>query len=430
MERFLTDLGNPSKLANELYFISNYSGEKEELKDVELIDSSYIPIDDPEICCLMKGLQCDSVVNTLRMPRRNKMGVPSIVTLKNGDKVVLKITPITPSAEFVVKEIKGNDTPSQCIGHTTDISFFGTDVFTNEIIIAYVLDSIFKMHKMPSLTVRHLRYSICQELYKTNGVTIMEFASLGNIGKLPQSKKFSEEHMELLKIDNIQNNFDLRVFKKETIFNIVKQITITYDFLNSFDFNHSNSKINNVLAFDQPIQLNYKGVNVDCNFTIKLTDFDKAGLTINATNTEKSNFIRFYSISPLAKMYFELFPYTPKVGKTEDVNYYKVGTSFSQQLYKQSRHTGLPFYKSYDLYTFMVSFLMMPEVFYQVFSDSELQSKIWEPLWFTEDSHDIFFKIRNAVENDKEPSFKNVNDIISNKKLKCNLSDILLENLK
>lgn len=426
MNNFTKNIGDPQKLANKLYFRSTEPNNPG-------LYSNYIPINDSNVCCLLKGLDCDLVIDSVKVPQVGKVGIPFIVTLKDHSKVVIKIITIRPFANF-------NDSPkesikdiSNCVGHTQKISFFGTDVFTNEVIVSHLLTYILRANGMPSLSVNHIQASICQgpNYGGIKGVTVMEYADLGSINKLPETEAF-DSNFENTRIISGDGQMEIRVFNKETILNIVKQIIVIYDFLSDYDFNHSDAKVANALVFSSPIKFEYKDLTVDSPFTVKIADFDKAAITLNSPTDQARNydFIRFFNKSTLADVYFNLFPFNPVVGTTHNQKYYKTDTTFNQQLFAQSRHTGLPFYHSYDIYTFMVSFLMMPEVFYKVFNDAELQIKIWQPLWFPEDISGMYLNIRDSVLAGKDPSFNNAVSLLSKTKLKCKVSNLLIGSLK
>lgn len=443
-EQLINDIEHPKDVANKFYLESTSSNDKN-------LFSNYIQINNTEVCCLIKGLSCNLVSDTIRTVNNGKVGITSVITLKNDNKVVIKIIPIDPFASFNIQSQTSNNDTS-CLGHSNRLGFFGTDIFTNEYILANILNYIFKSSNLPSLSVNHIISSIClDDNAGSQGVSVMEYAKFGSILSLPETMAF-EQYFENMMFSNSNSPSPTRVFTKETILNIVKQIIISYDYLNNFDFNHSDAKVANALVFDQPISFQYKGLNVDSPFTVKLADFDKAAITLNLPITQNNNlhpqhakqnnsdpntaenkdydFIRFFNKSKIADAYFKLFPFSPKVGTINGEKFYQTDTKFNYQLFAQSRHTGLPFYRSYDIYTFLISFMMMPEVFFKIFSDAELQMKLWQPLWFPDDSSEMFVKIRDSVDSNVDPSFKNVVSILSKTKLKCNLSSDLIKTLQ
>lgn len=417
MDRFIGDLINPEQVAKTFY-TTQPDGR---------LGSRYIPFDDEEVCCLIKGTGCSFVDNVVAINEKGKIGIPYILTLTDGSKIVLKIIEDPkPFTNYTTEAITAEFKTTKCMGHGDNLTFFGSDMFTNEVIIGNLLRNVLLQSDMPLLTVDHIKSGLCSRQFKgTVGAEIMEYANLGSVDKLANHKAF-QDHMEVIKCGFNK----VRVFKKETILNIVKQIVVTYDFLSRFgDFNHGDAKVANALVTNDPINIDYQGLHIDSPFTIKIADFDKAAITIKVS--DDSPWIRFYNKSRLAAQYFKLFSYNPTVSQAEDGStYYHIGKTLQAQLYAQSRHTGLPFYHSYDIYTFMVSFLLIPEVFHQVENSAELQAKIWHPLWYNEDVPKMFIEIRDAVATNTEPSFSNVINILDKTRLKCEVSTLLIERLK
>lgn len=455
--QLINDIKNPKEVADNFYIETSSSPDPtgRGLLDAgrpNLI-SNYIDTNNTDICCLIKGLDCNLVSDKINTVQSGKVGTTSVVTLKNNKKIVLKIIQIKPFAVYYTYPVNPHPIiESSCVGHSNKVAFLGTDVFTNEYILANLLSYIFKSSGLPSLSVEHITSSICQDSnLGITGASVIEHANFGSVAILPTTlsfeKYFQTIPVSLMKTDGLHHT---RVFTKDTILNIAKQIVISYDYLNNFDFNHSDSKISNALVFDTPTSFEYKGLTVNSPFTVKISDFDKASITVNIpTSTQNGvdialppinstknspgdmpDFVRFFNKSFIADAYFKLFPFCPTVGNINGESFYKTDTTFNHQLFAQSRHTGLPFYRSYDIYTFMVSFLMMPEVFYLVFNDAELQIKLWEPLWFPDDSSYMFVKIRDSVESNTDPSFNNVVSILSKIKLKCDISSSLIQTLQ
>lgn len=419
MDKFLHDLiEDPYTAAHNFYQISP-AGQ---------ITSNYLPINDKQLCCLVHGQDCNQVKEAVTIINKGKIGIPYILTLIDDTQIVIKLMNVHPHASYSDNPIAHKAITSKCLGHVDGLTFFGTDVFTNEILIAYFLRIVFKNSSLSGV-IRHNAAGLCH-LPVTGwiGIDVMEYANLGSIATLPQSETFQEmDTMRTVSIDNFDNNIDHRVFTVDTVLNIVKQIVTTYDYLVEYaDFNHSDAKVANALAVNEPIKYEYKGLQVNSPFTIKIADFDKASLTIKIGE----HWFRFYNKSKFAARYFKLFPYQPELGVHDGRTYYKTDTTFSAQLYAQSRHTGLPFYHSYDIYTFLVSLFMMPEVFYAMLDSIELQVKIWNVLWFPEDASKMFIAIQDAVRNGREPSFSNVVNIVSKARLKCEISSELIESLK
>ena len=447
MERFVQDLQNPYILVRDMY----------EHGTNKSLESAYIPINDEELCCLIRGKGCALVTNISKLAEQGKIATTKLVTLSNGKTVVLKIVKTKPFVLFRPVNPAHSDHP--CVGHMNRVASLGFDIFTNEAIITYMLEKIFMEAKLPSLSVRQLKFGICEDINRKKdkqGIIALEYASFGSVAALAKNASFRGVEFQ---------KGTRKVFTRSTIINIMKQIVTAYDVLSAYDFNHSDAKAANALVFNETISYNYRGMSVISSFTVKIADFDKASISLNSkpnaeavkiaetltreehgfldgnTKNEKRldyDLIRIYNRNQIADTYFDLFPYRPTVEKATTTANNKIGegTYFldsgkNVDLFAKARHTGLPFYKSFDLYTFIISILLMPEFFYKVFSDAVLMDVIWYPLWVDNQQASIMYsRLKTGILSKKQPSYSNTVSILRKTTLKCGIADEIINKLK
>ena len=232
--------------------------------------SKYLSLNNNNICCILKEQNCSKIDKIKKIAKVSSVGVPSILTLKNGEKVVSKN--IINAKPFV--NLKKNPIPTNimnsnsnywpCFGKTVPMKFFSSDVFTNEYIITNLIYMLFQDLNFPSLSVEPRMAGVCKKDGELIGINTIEYAPLGSLFTALSDSKF------------------LMYFKdfELGIINILKQINTTYLILAEYaNFNHSDAKVENCLIFPEPIRFSYKGLNIDSPFTVKIADFDKAGFT-------------------------------------------------------------------------------------------------------------------------------------------------------
>lgn len=427
---------NPIEISNQFYL----------LKRNGYLYSSYIPVDDPTICCLAKpglpaksqssgksGPYCSSNTNLSELATMGKVGKTYSLILEDGTTVIVKITNgISPNISVADRTIDVNHCEVGCLLPlpTKDLIYLATDEFTNETLIAYGIDTLYTAYGFPTgnTYIKHIDAGLCSNGSDTlSGINIMEYANYGDLSNITKNKELDIYREEYSFRDTRNNNFTIIGLKTEYILNIIKQVLSTIYFLQSTgNFIHGDLKVANVLLSSQSNNSNYKGLNLNAPFTIKIADFGKSAITLQFKGTEP---FRLYNRDRLAEAYLEFIPFKPKTGVTFGQKYYILDSFLNVQVYAQSRHLGIPFYSSYDIYTFIVSMFMVPEFYYKLISDKVLIETVWNPLWFPDEASKVLSRISNYVKDGKTPSFDNTISILKGIRLKCELISILMEKL-
>jgi serine/threonine protein kinase len=313
----------------------------------------------------------------------------------------------------------------------TNLSYLGTDTFTNEFLIGFILQDLY--FQPPSNfsrldgVITFLNATVCNT-DKKKGVIFMEYANLGDIIDLVQDPLNSEFRNTQDFRDQVGNPIQLKSLKSSVIVDIFKQIVANLDFLHSeLEFNHGDLKANNILVQSKTSQGNYQGLTWNSNFTVKLADFAKSSLTIVDDNMKK---VRLFNHSKYADTYLRLFPFTPSLGNQFNEPYYIIDATTNLSALTHIRHAGVPIYFSWDSYTINISLLLIPEVFYPVMSDNRLRSVLFDNLWFPDEYSEIWNRLHTAVQQRKSNSYNIILDILRGLKLKCRANSILLEGLK
>lgn len=167
----------------------------------------FIPYNDPSICCIIDKIdgvsQTDEACSNITvrpLGPKGKVGVPYIIQDEAGTMIAkltqvdkLYSTYLTVPPTSLASFIGRNRAVKHCISDIklTHIRYIASDEFTNETLIAYILNYLVFENskvgrKLPLLFVRHYQGGICNKNSgKIVGLNIMENCDLGPLDNLP-----------------------------------------------------------------------------------------------------------------------------------------------------------------------------------------------------------------------------------------------------
>lgn len=319
--------------------------------------------------------------------------------------------------------------------HNDDVIYVGSDQFTNNMIISYLIEYVMKTigneYGFDNI-IKLYTISICSKEEKSFfGVNINQFSmkleeymDLGYLIDIQNdSNGFFNQYLNPIYIDTLNNKTKLLVLDHNIILNIILQVLITLSFLqDNMKFIHGTLSINNIGIKLGNLNVNYKK-NINSNFICKICNFDLASISVELSN----GIHRFYNNSWLSTNYLAISPFVGHDNSEEP--YYIIKNGLSIEYYIWSLQMGYPYYPTIDTYIFIISFMMLPSIFYGIMKNDYLREKIWKKLWFEQDENIIYSKFVTLIENKTIPTFKNVFPLLQNIKLKCNITDILLSDL-
>lgn len=411
--------------------------------------SPYLSVNNSEICCLIRGEQFKElnynnlppVCNVGQIAQLNETGKtsqPYLLTI--GDKkFVLKIMRSKdPFIEYITKPPSStkNITPGSCnYKDLKDYSYIASDEFTNEYLIGYLLDFVFKQYSGGLKNyVTFYTATICasKTLFKTNNYNIimMEYCDLGSLNNIGLTLPFAP-YLEPTKFNSDGIITNINVIKSDVLLDIFKQTITSLDFLqDKLQFVHGDLKTRNILLKNEKYSATYRGITINSPFTVKLADFGKSSMTMLLTDQQKP--YRFYNYDSLASKYFIFTSFNPKINVANAENYYLIDNVTTSTLYAEFRHMGIPFYQTFDTYTFIISLLLIPEIFRAVFKtefgvNNMIKPLIWDPLWFPDDVSTVYNALRISIKNGDENSMGTILSILKNIKLKCNITTNLVK---
>jgi hypothetical protein len=402
----------------------------------KLITSSpYLRTNNENLCCLIGASEIKSSIclNSVVEPLTHQGKESETLLVKTGSLIqpqyhvmkVYNLDKLQIRYSDVAKYPMINY-PECFYPNINNLTYLGTDIFTNEYLCGYILDDLYSKSQLDGV-VKFLSATICNSGNNKKETIFMEYADLGDIINLVENPLTNEFRDLLTYTDQSGVSFQLTSLKIPVIIDICKQIIVNLDFLHKeLEFNHGDLKANNILIKFAPSRGNYQGVNWNSNITLKLADFAKSSLTIN---TEKGR-LRLYNYSSYAEKYDNTFPFEPNLGNQFNEPYYVMDANTNLASLVWIRHLGVPFYFSWDTYTLMISLLMIPEIFYPVMTNQKLRSVLFDSLWFGDDYSTVYSRLYSAVQERKENSYTTILNILNGLKLKCNANTILLEGLK
>ena len=246
----------------------------------------------------------------------------------------------------------------------SELTFVKNDIFTNNILVWWIVDKIFQRKGLPYTLPLHTAF-ICRQ----KGFLLSNSPTIGNFKQL-QAK-------------SINNNWD----KRDVCNSICKQLGVILDILHSHYFSHGNPHSDMLLFSDDPIEHDYDNITVSSDFTMHLVDFTYSSIT--------NENIRLY---PKTESSNVLFNHCIINIDIKDGMYYL--SNKSDVLFNYIRHAGLPIYSSsFDFYCFIIS-LMLDDYFYYTIKEDSIMNKAWESIWYDTDLSIIETRIKKMKKKD------------------------------
>jgi hypothetical protein len=334
-----------------------------------------------------------------------------------------------------LKEIEGKDRESEvaaCLSTAklSSLRFLGTDEFTNETLIALIVDATFREKRAPPLYLRHFDATVCKRnnnsLIGLNAIEYCDYGTLVDFSKSEATSKYRTKYT----INERGEIFTLEIVSPEICYQIIVQLVASLFFLqNEINFSSGDLKAANLFVSSDPVRTRYFGFLIDSDFTIKIGDFGKSSCTVETNEPDKRP-IRVYNHDPLADLYFRWLSPTLDTRLLPDGRYYYVvDDTLTFQTYARTRHLGIPFYRTFDLYTAMVSMLILPSIHYSFFISDKLKL-LWSSIWTGTDDQVVLQRIRDKLWSKENISIGTAIDILRGIKLLCSATATLFHAIK
>lgn len=241
-----------------------------------------------------------------------------------------------------------------------DLTFVNSDIFTNNILIWWIIDMIFQSKGLPYTLPLHTAY-ICRH----KGFLLSESPTIGNFKQL---QKYAN---------------DKQWSAVDVCTSICKQLGVMLDVLHGWYFTHGNPHCDVIVFSEDALEHIYDHVTVSSSFTMHMVDFTYSSITYEGN--------RLYPSSDRSSVLFNRYMLNIDIQDGK----YKL-TNESDVLFNYIRHAGLPIYSSsFDFYCFIVSFMMDPYFFRSVKSDP-VMSAAWKSIWLDGEIEKIERRLRKG----------------------------------
>ncbi len=409
--------------------------------------SPYISTNDPQLCCFISDRTSSVYPPFCRTAKiavigAGKVGQVLLITMADGKKFALKYRKLSglgleykdkppTSVKNIVKNQQRLDICNY--PHIKDYNYISGDEFSIEVIISYTLEYLYSFGGGTAAGLKgynlYLSSTICDTGSERYGLNLMQYAEGGDLLQLIKH----EANLETKSIMEFQWSVTpnvQKILKTDIILDILKQIITNLHFLQTIaQFTHGDLKAANILVSVEQVDINYKNIRHSSPITYKIADFGNSSLALTVETQGSQKTIRVYSSSTAANAYLTISPFEPKVDVKMNIAYYELNLNLNVSILALARHAGVPFFASFDTITFIVSLLLIPEVFYAVFTNTQLKSIIWDSLWLPKEESKMYEKIYKMVRDKKGPSFDNTLTILKGAKVKCDLTSDILERL-
>lgn len=364
---------------------------------------------------------------------RGKVGVPYKVQWKN-ETYILKTSEFSPLKSLRKSMYKET---SPCMFNPgapgSEVYHLGLDEFTNELSQGYVLRNVFETGKMKSLATTY----IYGATYNREGAILMEYADIGTLNDIIKVPAYMDSVIIKDSFLKGEARINVNIIKERLIYGVIAQVLTASHYLGlAIQFSSGDLKSENVLVFSTPMRGTYRSLNLSCPFTCKISDFGKSSCTIYRPDGSR---MRVFNESLLADAYLRLASFRPNIHpvvsnegslllEDEGESWYKIDDTFVAQTYVWMRHSGDPYYKSFDYYTFMVSLLSVNSFYYGFFTSQELITKFWKPMWLSQQEADSCqFAIHSKMLENNRIGTTEALELLKDRRLLCNVIDTIVE---
>ena len=415
-------------------------------------------------------------VTGVKLSEGGKHGVPYITNFNNKDKLIKvskdiiitkpknwgKLPPADIKALMNLPLTKRRELSICWLPDDyTETIYISLDEFTNETLIAGMIDYMWRTSKHSYLAadffypyVKHESAAICgdnitlgdinytKQNKNMSGINLMEYCNMGNLADLPDSYP---EYYGKIKYDDLEHPiFESKKYKPvyEQILqdNIARAILFhviyAFHFLHTtLNFNHGDAKISNVFLqkYKGDTEIAWKENLISAPFCAKLADYGKSSATLQ---TDKGPVRLFWEPDSTVTTLFrdsqkKIHPFVPKVRNDT----YETTDASTVVVYNRLRMMGIPYYKSYDVYMFLVSFFLQHQNYYTLISYPNFRKAVWDTMWSHHPESGIL--VENRIKKLIRTKYKTKEllgtgiliGVLKNTQLACNITGKLLNSL-
>lgn len=461
-ERVTSTITDVTRFNIENFVNVFYTIKESKIHGYTKIFSPYLPIDLPEMFCILEAVKQDLIIEKAQVckisnvisheiKQKNSTTEHYKLNTSSGETYAIKIRKLSnvfiefetnlPGESQLADKI---ESLSKCgYPNIKDNYFIKSDRFTNEFLIGVFLNYFYKNHIPPGSGLngyaKHYVGTILNYPEERFGLELMDYypSTLSKVFNEVNFVVFTEQISNV----NERGPYNIIIPYTNILINIFSQVLCNLHFLETnFYFFHGNLILDNIgVDLTKPTKLNYTinsgsnmTIQLDSHFSIYMLDFSTSSISFSNNYYGENKIIKIYpaSSSKVVSAYANVFPFTPKIEESNGTNVFIIDNLLDVTLLNDARNSGLNFPSAFDVYVFMVSALLNPSIFYRIFSNIELKTKLWDVLWIDKEHIDAYKRIYNFITTSANPSrIEDVLSILKGKRIKCNILVILLTNL-
>lgn len=354
---------------------------------------------------------------------------PNLEVMENVDpEISMSNTPNTNLRDLLKyqKEMKA----CLFVGTFEQRIYVRSDEYTNNLIINYLISYIYD-HIPLSANIRGSITLYDSTIYESSsgliglnlyeeGVPLMKY--------LEDIRNFNWYHNIDIFIPKTRGTSRMRVLTADFVLDLFKQVLVNLQLLQSkYSFNHGELTRDKIIVTNNPVMINYSTIRHISKLTFKISDFRYSSLNLSLPGGKN---IRVHGTNKYAETYLSVFPFRPTIDRSLNESYYILDDLLNIQMLANIRYLGTQFYSSFDTMTLLLSLLMLPQVYYEVFTNPLLKSIIWGTMWHPKDESLAFEQLTKIVlDPQAEGSYDDILNLLRSKWIKCKLTDDLVINL-
>ena len=399
---------DPERFAN-LFYIERRSGLP--LISRNVLFSTYLTTNYQPLCDLISD-KSQFVITT------NKFQF--LVKTTNISNLELRYTNYPPIP------ISNMEVPLSCISKVSGKrTYLGCDGFTNEFLIAYVIDSVYLLSEGFSSGlkgfVKYYTTTICEDKI---GINLLEHCDLGNINSFIDFADYKYKEAKDFRIG--EKTIRQLTLTVSTILDIFKQLISNLHFLQlKSELVLGNLDFTNIQLKTEKVEICYSGLTHNSGICVKISNFSPSAITVNLDGTTS---LRIYNRNLLIEGYLNALPFIPQTDSFFNEPYYVIDDVSNYVVLAKIR-SGLPFYTSFDTYTGLISLISLPGIFYQLFGSNVLR-EVFDLMFFPDEITKVYLRIYNLIVGRILPTYNVVLSVLNGIKLKCRLTFLLFDRLK
>lgn len=281
-----------------------------------------------------------------------------------------------------------------------------TDSLTNSTLISYLISVVYEQNQIP-MKGYNLIYT--NYIYKHSNLITNQSTGyqLSNALDYNLIDYINDMEKDMIEVYNQTSTDIVPVIPKTAFLDILKQISSNLIYLKIKNDFRGNRVIADLIGVsEEPIKYNYQKIKVNSSYTFFISDFDYSEIKIESSNYK-------YHLYQSAEL-------TQKLTFSFKDGYYRLNSWSALEYgqpkvkYNMKKHPSAPL--EWDMVTFIISLLLIPEVYYLVISDTELSDAMLNQIFHQEDIAYLITKIKNNM--NKKTSYAFVINILKDIRFK------------